>query len=395
MKKTRSLAGRAATMLAALAILLGSAQMAGSAEPKGKPQLISVAAYDIGASAYNEPMGVGEGVLKKFGIKMRLLPLSNNLARMRAGKSRQVDFFVTSSDAVFARKGWHEWAARDWGPQRLRLIWQTNRSSSFSLAVLADSNIRTIADLKGKRVTYLVGSPSGNAITEAYLNFEGLTWKDVKRVDLPGYGASWRALAEGKVDACGGSTMNTTFLEIASGPHGIRFLELPYPPDHPGWKFFEEIYPTSFPMTVSLAAGLKKGQSIRIFSFPFPDILAYDFVDEDLAYWMLKAMVESYDEFKNISPTVADWNLERSLQIPLKLAPYHKGAQRYLKEIGKWTPDLQKAQENLLKEEEVYFKCSEGAKSAGAKKGVGEKEWPSFWKNYAQEQCGLKVRVEY
>jgi len=357
-----------------------------------KPDIFSIAAYDIGTSGYNEPMAATEGILKQFGIKSRLLPLSNNLARMRAARSGQVSFFVTSSDAVFARRGWHEWAEKEWGPQKIRLLWQTNRSSSFTIATRGDSDIRSIKDLKGKRVSYLVGSPSGNAIVEAYLNFEGLTWNDVVKVEVAGYSASWDALANGVVDAAGGSTWNTKFIQMDAGPHKVRFLELPYPPEHPGWAFFEEVYPTIFPAKISLAVGLKKGESISIFGFPFPDIMAYEPIDKSMAYWMLKSIAESHDSFKAIAPTMADWTLERSLAVPLKLAPFHEGAVQYLKDVGKWTAELQKNQEHLLKEEASYVSCWDKAIKAHKGSSASEK-WPQFWQNYANKECGLSVRI--
>ncbi len=378
----------------ATSAILSSAGILGAqaAEPPPKPPLFAIAAYDIGTSGYNEPMAATEGVLKKFGIKSRLLPLSNNLARMRAARSGQVSFFVTSSDAVFSRRAWHEWSAKEWGPQKVRLLWQTNRSSSFTIATRGDSNIRSIKDLKGKKLSFLVGSPSGNAITEAYLNFEGLKWDDVTKVNVPGYSAAWEALAQGVVDAAGGSTWNTQFQQMQAGPYGVRFLELPYPPDHPGWAFFEQIYPTIFPAKISLAVGLKPGESIQIFSFPFPDVMAYDGVDANLGYWMLKSIAESHNEFKDIAPTMKDWTLERSLAVPLKLAPYHVGAVQYLKDVGLWTDALQKAQDELLKEEADYIACWTKADAAHSSAKPAQ-EWPQFWKTYAEKECGLLVRI--
>lgn len=375
----------------ALAAAVGAPPLHAQQAPP-KPALFSVAAYDIGTSGYTEPMAASEGILKEFGIKSRLLPLSNNLARMRAAKSGQVNFFVTSSDAVFARRGWFEWADKDWGPQKIRLLWQTNRSSSFSIATRGTSNIRSIKDLKGKRIPYLVGSPSGNAIVEAYLNFEGLTWNDVIKVEVPGYSAAWEALAQGAVDAAGGSTWNTQFLQMEAGPHKVRFLELPYPPEHPGWKFFETVYPTIFPAKIPLAVGLKKGETLNIFGFPFPDVMAYEPVDKSMAYWMLKSIAESHNQFKDIAPTMADWTLERSLAVPLKLAPFHEGAVQYLKDVGKWTPELQTAQDQLLKEEADYVSC--WGKAVSAHKGPSASEkWAQFWQNYAKKECGLPVRM--
>jgi len=374
-----------------MAVIAAGTMHVQAAEPP-KPSILTMAAYDIGTSGYNEPMAATEGILKKFGIKSRLLPLSSNLARMRAAKVGQVSFFVSSSDMVFARRAWHEWSAKEWGPQKVRLIWQTNRSSSFTIATRGDSTIRSIKDLKGKRLSYLVGSPSGNAITEAYLNFEGLTWDDVTKVNVPGYSAAWEALAQGAVDAAGGSTWNTQFQQMHAGPYGVRFLELKYPHDHQGWKHFEQVYPTIYPAKVPLAVGLKPGETLEIFSFPFPDILAYEPVDANLAYWMLKSVAESHDDFKGIAPTMKDWTLERSLAVPLKLAPFHEGAVRYLKDAGKWTDALQKAQDEILKEEQDYIAC--WGKATAAHTGESAKqEWPQFWKAFAEKSCGLSVRL--
>ena len=172
----------------------------------------------------------------------------------------------------------------------------------------------------------------------------------------------------------------------------MRFLELPYPDDHPGWAYFEEVYPTIFPADISLAVGLEEGESIRIFGFPFPDIMAYESVDANQAYWMLKSISESHDDFKDIAPTMKDWTLSRSLEVPLKLAPFHEGAVRYLKESGNWTDELQQAQESLLEEEAAYISCWEAA-TAEHSNSASSEEWPQFWKSYAEAECGLTVRI--
>jgi TRAP-type uncharacterized transport system substrate-binding protein len=52
--------------------------------------------------------------------------------------------------------------------------------NSSAVIVTKESGIKTLKDLKGKRVSWILGNPSLNVKMEAYLAFANLTWDDTR-----------------------------------------------------------------------------------------------------------------------------------------------------------------------------------------------------------------------
>ncbi len=118
-----------------------------------------------------------------------------------------------------AQEGAFDFGAENWGPQPVRVLLANNGGAiNLAVGVAADEGIEEFADLKGKRVAYIVGAPALNVNTEAYLAYGGLTWDDVERVDFGGFGASWKGLIEGQVDAAFASTNSGMAYEAAGRP---------------------------------------------------------------------------------------------------------------------------------------------------------------------------------
>ncbi|UCG98623.1 MAG: ABC transporter substrate-binding protein, partial [Burkholderiales bacterium] len=74
-------------------------------------------------------------------------------------------------------------------------------TSDQLLTVLAakDSGIKTAADLKGKRVAWVIGAPSLNQNITAILAFANLTWDDVKKVEFGGFGPAMDGIVNNQV----------------------------------------------------------------------------------------------------------------------------------------------------------------------------------------------------
>ena len=77
-------------------------------------------------------------------------------------------------------------------------------------------------------------------------------------------------------------------------------------------------------------------------------ILGYDWTDENLDYWMVKQLVENYDAYKDKHANLKDYTLEHALDWELWFCPQHAGTIRYYKDIGKWTPEMEARQQELL-----------------------------------------------
>ena len=109
-------------------------------------------------------------------------------------------------------------------------------------------------------------------------------------------------------------------------------------------------------------------------AYPYPVLVAYPDQDEDLVYNMTKAMVELFPDYSGKAPGIDGWALDKQ---NLKwVVPYHKGAIKFFKEVGKWG-DAEDAHNNeLLKRQDILQK----AWADFLAKNVAEDVWADEWR---------------
>ncbi len=73
--------------------------------------------------------------------------------------------------------------------------------------------------------------------------------------------------------------------------------------------------------------------------------------DTDLVYNMTKAMVETFNDYKDGAPGNAGWDIKR--QLFAWAIPVHDGAVKYFKEAGVWTAEHDKHNAELIKRQDV------------------------------------------
>ena len=73
------------------------------------------------------------------------------------------------------------------------------------------------------------------------------------------------------------------------------------------------------------------------------------------------------------------WHIDETLSLPLGWAPWHKGAIKYFKEIGKWTKEMQKVQDRLLATDKKHKEVWESALEESIEKKLKSKVFPKFW----------------
>ena len=131
------------------------------------------------------------------------------------------------SGSYFAQEGVFEFGAKEWGPQPLQLMLSTVDCNGGSLGVAADTGVKEVKDLKGKRVGFVVGSPALNQNSLAVLAFGGLTQSDVKIVEFASYGAMWKGLINNDADAAFATTITGPAKEAETSPRGLVWPPLP------------------------------------------------------------------------------------------------------------------------------------------------------------------------
>ena len=125
------------------------------------------------------------------------------------------------SGSYFAQEGVFEFGSKEWGPQPLQIMLSSVDCNCGTLGVAADSGVKEIRDLKGKRVGFVVGSPALNQNSLAVLAFAELNKKDVKIVEFASYGAMWKGLINNDMDAAFGTTITGPAKEAETSPRGL------------------------------------------------------------------------------------------------------------------------------------------------------------------------------
>jgi hypothetical protein len=214
----------------------------------------------------------------------------------------------------------------------------------IALLVRKDSSIRTVQDLRGKRVTGEY--PAHLAVWYnmfGLLASGGLTWSDVKVVPVPAVNDGLDALVQGRADvstfALGGAKVKE-----ADAAVGVRFISTDCSPE--GEARLRKAVPGYYPRSV------KAGSSTGILEDTC--VVAYDLylgagrgVSDALVEAVLKGVWEQVDKLGPIHPVLREWTRERAVD-PDVTIPYHPGAVRFYRERGVWKPGMDQAQQRLL-----------------------------------------------
>jgi TRAP transporter TAXI family solute receptor len=269
------------------------------------------------------------------------------LAPLRAGRAMSS---AMGSGTYFAQEGVFEFGAREWGPQPLQLVLSSVDCNAGSLGVAADTGVKEIKDLKGKRVGFVVGSPALNQNALAVLAFGGLKQSDVKAVEFSSYGAMWKGLINNDTDAAFATTITGPAKEAETSPRGLIWPPLPHK-DTAGWERVQKVGSFFFRHIATCGAGISKEKPIELGNYPYPIFVVYGTQSVDQVYAVTKAMITGYDAYKDAAAGAAGLGADR--QTKNWVVPVHPGAVKALKEAGAWTDEQEAHNKALLKRQAV------------------------------------------
>lgn len=366
----------------ALALSIGlavTAGAAGAAEPK-LPSSMVWATYDVGSSGFVEASAIADAFGKAYGTRVRLMPSGTSIARLLPLKTGRAPYGWLADELYFATEGTYDFAVADWGPQDLRVL--AGRPSTFGLATAADSGIKSAVDVRGKRVPRIKANPSINIKVEAMLAFGGLTWDDVRVVEVPSYGAALQALVNGQADVAGTTPTAAALYELES-QRGIAWVPLPKD-NAAGWKAITSVADFFAPVTATAGAGLSVEKPAELFAVRYPMISVYANASDADVYEFLKALDKTYGLYSSATNAMPGWRLADAGTAPSD-APFHPGAIRYLKEVGVWTERDEAWNTARLARLEAVRAAWSTARTLAAEKKVADAEWPAFWDAYRKQ----------
>ena len=333
-----------ATLAAALAL-----QPAHAADPK-LPDTMAWSAYDVGSGGYNQAVAIGSALKNKYGVNLRVIPGKNDVSRMLPLKTKKLDFVANGVGSYMAQEGLYEFGGKEWGPIPARLLMTNISSQTLAMITAADTGVKTVADIKGKRVSWVIGAPALNQNLTAILAFAGLTWDDVQKVEFGGYGASLDAIVNNQSDAGFSVSVSGKAYALEKSPRGIVYPVMPAS-DKEGWKRVQAVGPYFVPTKATDGAGISPDKPIETAVYPYPILTTMADRKADDVYAVMQAMDETYPMYKDAAPGNYGWGLDR--QNLEWVVPYHEGAIRYFKEKGMWTDAHQKHNDMLIKRQQV------------------------------------------
>lgn len=313
------------------------------------PSTMIWSTYDVGSTGYVEASAIADAFGKQYGTRVRLQPSGTAIGRVKPLKDRRVSHAWLANELFFSVEGLYEYCTPDWGPQDLRTL--LGRVNSLSVVATKVSGIKEPKDLKGKRFAIARANSSVNIKVEPILAFAGLTWNDLELVEFPSYGATLKALVEGRADCAGVAPNAAALRELEASQYGIGWVALDAA-NKEGWARAQRVVPFVEPFQETIGAGLSDANPVWMMGYRYPMITVAADANTDEAYAMTKAVAESYDTYKDANPIMPRWQVSKSGTPPMDAA-FHDGAIRYLKEAGLWKPEHQQWQDSMLKRHAV------------------------------------------
>lgn len=238
-----------------------------------------------------------------------------------------------------------------YGPHRTLRLLMLGTNLSLGILVRADSPIKSLADLRGKRLTWGFPAFPANILSGlATLSTAGVSINDVQQVPVPEVVSGVRALMEGRVDGAV-AAVGMGIVSEANARVGVRFLPAGQSPK--GIRIAGGIMPGG-KVTVRRPgpAGVKTDTPIWSYGI---SVVASTHMPDEVASTLLKTWWEHWKELGPIHPQLRGWSPDVFVQETATI-PYHPGAIKFYKEKGKWTPDMDRNQEALLRGELPFLK---------------------------------------
>lgn len=190
----------------------------------------------------------------------------------------------------------------------------------------SDSGIKTLADLKGKRISVGAARSGTELNARAVLKAAGLTYADFDKVEYLPFGESVELMKNRQLDV----TLQSAGLGVSSIRDlatSVKIVIVPIPAD-----VIAKIGNAAY-QQATIPAGTYEGQTADTPTAAVPNFLVTaSTVPDDLVYQMTKVFYEQLDTLKsahNAAKTIQLDNALKGMPVPL-----HPGAERYYKEVG-------------------------------------------------------------
>ncbi|PLX77227.1 MAG: C4-dicarboxylate ABC transporter, partial [Azoarcus sp.] len=195
----------------------------------------------------------------------------------------------------------------------------------IQIVAASDSGIKTLADLKGKRVSVGAARSGTELNARAIFKGAGMTYDDLGKVEYLPFGESVELIKNRQLDA----TLQSAGLGVASLRDLANALQITVVPV--STDVVAKIGDAAYQASV-IPANTYQGQTADVPTVRIRNILVtHSGVSDDAVYAMTKTMFENLDQLVNAHAAAKGITKEDAAAVPL---PLHPGAERYYREVG-------------------------------------------------------------
>jgi TRAP transporter TAXI family solute receptor len=321
-------------LILTVAVLFGFTLMLGAApgDVQAKTEFVTIGTGGITGVYYPTGGAIAKMVnakRKEYGIRATVESTGGSVFNINAIMSGDLEFGVAQSDRQYqAVQGIADWA--DKGPQKdLRAVFSIH-AETVDLIVSEDSGIKSIQDLKGKRVNIgNVGSGYRQNAIDALeandLNYEtDFHAESLKAAEAPGL------IQDGRIDAAFYTVGHPSgyYKEATAGKTKVRFIPIPNV-DKIVAKFPYYAAATTLMENYPGAANTEEG--VDTFGVKATFVTSAK-VSDEVVYAITKEVFDNFDKFVKLHPAYA--GLTKEDMLTGLSAPIHPGAMKYYKEVG-------------------------------------------------------------
>ena len=321
---------------------------AGSTEAQPLPRSLTIGSNPPGTVFYALASGLAKFASEGAPFQITVQPYTGTSTFLPLLNTGEIDFGINNAvDMALAYQG----------PERLKIGGRNPfqhtpntrlvmRGSVLLTAPLVrkDSPIKTIQDIRGKRVTGEYPAQLANWYNlYGYLAGAGMKWEDIKIVPVPGVNEGVDALIQGRADVslC---ALDAAKVKEADASVGVRHLSIDCSAE--GEKRLRRSVPGYYPHW------LKRGQATAIVEDTC--VNAYDIyltshkgAADRVISTVLKGIWDNIEKLPPLHPNFKDWTRQRAVD-PDVTMPYHPGAIQFFKERGVWPASMEDVQRKLL-----------------------------------------------
>jgi TRAP transporter TAXI family solute receptor len=296
-----------------------------------QPTVVSIGTGSDAGNYFLAGKAIAELVNRKIGaynLRFTVEATPGSVFNVDAVMSGNLQFGIVQADRQWqAVRGKSEWKEK--GPQAdLRAVFSIY-PESVTLVAAVDAGIKSIMDLKGKRVN--IGSPGSGHRQNAVDALEAVNIDYKTDMNAEGIKASESAglLQDGRIDAFFYTVghPNRAIRDATTGRRKVRFAEIA------GMDKLLKKYPyyTKSLVRSGLYPGAVNEGKIATLGVKATLVSSIN-VPIEVVYAVTREIFENFDDFKGMNQTHA--NLTKPGMLKGLSAPLHPGALRYYKEAG-------------------------------------------------------------